>query len=296
MAVTLFDAGRLGGEASSAGAGMLAPGGEFDKPSHWLDLGIESMRLYPAFIEELQSEAGIPIDFRICGCVQLTSGEETRADFQKSAGIRVERTGEGLFYPGDGYVDPIGLLRALRCACEARRVQLRENHRVQRIESQDHSAIVIAAGAWSGQIRITHRGQIVSIPDAAPVKGHLLGFQMEPDSLPVMRRQSHIYVLQRSNGFTIAGSDEQRVGFDRSVDPAVCDDIHRRAARLFPAIADAKPVNRWIGFRPYSEGGPHVRRVEGTNVWLAYGHYRNGILLAPWTAQSVAGEIVDGEK
>src|SRR6202022_1252944 len=71
--VTLFDAGLVGGEASSAGAGMLSPGGEFDRPSVWMNLGIESMRLYPTFVDELRSETNLPIDFRICGCVQFVT-------------------------------------------------------------------------------------------------------------------------------------------------------------------------------------------------------------------------------
>jgi glycine oxidase len=100
-------------------------------------------------------------------------------------------------------------------------------------------------------------------------------------------------VLQRSNGFLIAGSNEQDIGFDCTVDPTICEDIHRRAARLFPQLGHATPVKRWIGFRPrLVEGdGPRIGRVEGTNVWLAYGHYRNGILLTPVTAQRIADDI-----
>jgi glycine oxidase len=110
-----------------------------------------------------------------------------------------------------------------------------------------------------------------------------------------MRRHGPTYVLQRSNGFTIAGSTEQQIGFDRTVDAALCDDIHRRASAIFPPIANLTPAKRWVGFRPQPAGhflGPHIGRVEGTNIWLAYGHYRNGILLAPLTAQKVAGEVV----
>jgi glycine/D-amino acid oxidase-like deaminating enzyme len=78
------------------------------------------------------------------------------------------------------------------------------------------------------------------------------------------------------------------------VDGALCEDIHRRASALFPRLADLTPSKRWIGFRPQSAfgQGPHIGRIEGTNVWLAYGHYRNGILLAPLTAQRIAGEVI----
>jgi glycine oxidase len=254
--VTIADAGNLGGEASPAGAGMLSPRAEFDKPSVWLDLGIESMRLYPSFVEELQNETGIDVDFR-------------------------------LFSPHDGIVDPAALLRALRCACESRQLRILREH-VTTVEPRDYAAVVIAAGAWSGQVRVKD----VTLPEVVPIKGHLIGFQMEPGALGPTRRLGETYVLQRSNGFLIAGSNEQDIGFDHTVDAAICEDIHRRAAQLFQPLEHATPVKRWIGFRPRSAtGDPHLGRVEGTNVWLAYGHYRNGILLTPVTAQRVADEI-----
>ncbi len=256
--VTIADAGNLGGEASPAGAGMLSPGAEFHQPSVWLDLGIESMRLYPAFVEELQAETGIDTDFR-------------------------------MFHPEDGIVDPAALLRALQCACESRKVRITREH-VTAVEPREYAAVVIAAGAWSGQVRV----QNLTLPAVVPIKGHLIGFQLEPGALGPTRRDGETYVLQRSNGFLIAGSNEQDMGFDRTVDAAICEDIHRRAAQLFPALEHATPVKRWIGFRPRSAtvDGPHIGRVEGTKVWLAYGHYRNGILLTPVTARRVAEEIL----
>ena len=250
--VTIADAGNLGGEASPAGAGMLAPRSESGS-----DLGLESLGLYPSFVEELEAETGVDVDFR-------------------------------MFHPEEGIVDPGALLQALRCACESRKVRIVREH-VTSVEPRDHSAVVIAAGAWSGQIRV----QNVTLPAVIPIKGHLIGFQLEPGALGPTRRLGETYVLQRSRGFLIAGSNEQDIGFDRTVDPAICEDIHRRAARIFPPLEKATPVKRWIGFRPRPvEGeGPHIGRVAETNVWLAYGHYRNGILLTPVTAQRVADEI-----
>ncbi len=267
--VTLGDAGNLGGEASPAGAGMLAPGSEGA-----VDLGAESLRMYPDFVEELRAETGVPIDFQICG------------------GIVIDAQGERLRYPDEGIVDPVDLLRALHCACEKRKVRI-VRERVSAIESSDYGAVVIAAGAWSGQVSVTHAAKPVTLPATVPVKGHLIGFDLEPGLLGPFLRQEHTYVLQRSNGFVIAGSNEEQVGFDTRVDAQVCEDIHRRAARLFSPLEEATPVKRWIGFRPRSIEGdaPHVGRVEETNVWLAYGHYRNGILLTPLTAQRVADEV-----
>src|SRR5262249_18972246 len=93
--------------------------------------------------------------------------------------------------------------------------------------------------------------------------------------------------------YTIAGSTMEYAGFDRSINDSVCLDIHSRASRLWPCLAASNPVDRWIGFRPATETmEPALGNVSGTNVWLAYGHFRNGILLAPVTAQRIAGSII----
>jgi glycine oxidase len=291
--VTLADAGTFGGETSRAGAGMLSPGGEFETPSRWLDLGAEGMRLYPDFVAELAEESGVPIDFARCGSKHFTdpASAKRRAELQSAAGIRVNVTPEGLFYPDDAYVDPNDMLRALRRVCETRGVAIAERRAMTEIESTEFRAVVISAGAWSSKIRVTHAGRILELPPVEPVKGHLIGFDLAPGSLGPMLRRGHDYILQRSNGFTIAGSTEEHADFDRTVDMGVCAGIHQRAAALWPVLAEKHPGAQWIGFRPFSSEGPHIRRVEGTNVWLAYGHFRNGILLTPLTAGAIAGQI-----
>ncbi|MEP7354888.1 MAG: FAD-dependent oxidoreductase [Acidobacteriota bacterium] len=286
------------GEASTAGAGMLSPGGEFTAPSPWVDLGIASMRLYPEFVEQLHSETGMDVDFRICGCLQLPSSPEaTSVELQRQAGIRVELRDIGLFYPDDAIVDPVALLLSLRKAIVARGVVV-ETWRVTEIESNEYLAIVIASGAWSGALRVSSGGGVIALPESTPVKGHLIGYQMRPGLLGPYLRKGHTYIVQRSDGFMIAGSTEESVGFNTDVDAAICEDIHRRAVEMLPALGEVSPSKRWIGFRPGPESatGPHMQRMndgEGnaTNVWLAYGHYRNGILLTPLTATKIAGEI-----
>ena len=260
---------------------MLSPGGEFDQPSVWLDLCRESMQMYREFVEKLREKTAISIDFKICGCRKFS--EDGR---------------ESHLYPGDGFVDPTDLLRALHTECDALGVELLEHQPVATIQSEDHAAVVIAAGAWSNQVSVTHGDRRVDLPPVKPIKGHLIGFDLEPGTLGPMLRRGHTYILQRSSGFTIAGSTEEEVGFDRSVDAGICAEIHRRATELWPALANRKPSRQWIGFRPCPGApgaGPYMTRVNGTNVWLAYGHYRNGILLAPLTAQRITAEIESAE-
>src|ERR1039458_320234 len=135
-AVTLVEAGALGGEASWAGAGMLAPGGEIAGRSRWAEFALESLALYPGFVEELESEMGLGIDYRRCGAVEMARTEAEWRDLmarraaQSELGIRSEVTGGGLFYPDDALVDPRDVTRALRRACEKRRVRIREQTRV----------------------------------------------------------------------------------------------------------------------------------------------------------------------
>jgi glycine/D-amino acid oxidase-like deaminating enzyme len=99
-------------------------------------------------------------------------------------------------------------------------------------------------------------------------------------------------LLQRSSGFTIAGTSTELVGFDRSLDPAIVADIRRRAAGLLPRLQAAPEPESWVGFRPATpDYEPRIGRVPGTDLWLAFGHYRNGILLAPATAQRISSQM-----
>jgi glycine oxidase len=309
--VTLLDAGALGGEASWAGAGMLAPGGEIAGRSRWAELAMESLALYPAFVEELENETGLEIDYRRCGALEIARTDAEWQDLmarraaQAELGIRAEVSGGGLFYPDDALVDPRDVTRALRRGCERRGVRIREHTRAlalrvtgERAEVEidggvlTGSAAVLAAGAWSGAMAVDGPGGRIAITATFPVRGHLLGYALEPGSMGPMLRHGHTYVMQRSNGLTIAGTSSEQVGFNREPDPRIVSDIRARAGELLPGLRLAAEPVAWLGFRPATEGfEPAIGRVGETCLWLAYGHYRNGILLAPGTAARVAGEV-----
>jgi glycine oxidase len=147
---------------------------------------------------------------------------------------------------------------------------------------------VLAAGAWSSEITVAAH----SLPRAYPVRGHLIGFRLAAGSLDPILRHGHTYLLQRGGGFTIAGTSSEHVGFDRTLDPAIAAAIHSRAAQVLPVLAGLRPEERWLGFRPAAEcDTPVLGRAGDHPLWLAYGHYRNGILMAPATAERVAREI-----
>jgi glycine oxidase len=302
MRVALLDAGRMGGEASWAGAGMLAPGGEIESRSAWSEMALDSLAMYGDFVAELESESGIEIDFARAGALELAFTDKDRDEVERRAvereklGIRSERVAEGRFYPDDALVNPRDVMSALRAACVARGVEIQEGKPVLRIEAgsggvrvdgREAAFAVLAAGAWSSRIECSH-----PLPRAYPVRGHLVGYRMPPESVPSILRHAETYILQRRTGFTIAGSSIEHVGFDRTPDAAIAAGIRERAARLLPALAGVEPAESWLGFRPAVEGDtPAIGAVGDTALWLAYGHYRNGILLAPATARKIAAGI-----
>jgi len=325
LQVTLIDAGQAGREASWAGAGMLAPGGEVTERTDWSIFALHSHSLYSGFIAELEQETGCKIDYQTNGAIEIATNESewveirARAEKQRELGIEscnldgVElspispRAYGGLFYPGDAVVDPRHVMRALLAACGSRHVRVLEHTEACGLCSTSGSVVVetksgpltakvavLAAGAWSGGIPFTSLGAPRQLPGSFPVRGHLIGYR-QPATLicRMILRNSDTYILQRSNGFIVAGTSTENVGFDRRIDPQIVADISRRAEALWPALEQAGTPEAWLGFRPRADAHqPQIGRFADSNVWLAYGHYRNGILLAPATAERVSEEIV----
>ena len=298
LKVSVVDSGRIGHEASRAGAGMLAPGGEAGPESPWAKRMVESLAMYPDFVAELEAASGLPVEFRICGAYEYGSDDApwehvlARAERQRALGIESRVHGNRLFYPNDGHVKPSHVVRALMEAAGKLGVRFVEDTPVRSIERDGvltengmmaAGTIVLAAGAWASQLSS-------GLPRAFPVKGHLIGYRMPAGSVPHIERRGHHYVLQRKCGFTIAGSTSETVGFDRALDLAQVAQLHEQTKRCIPGLPE-EWESAWIGFRPAVDGEPRVEQWRDSNLWLAYGHFRNGILLAPLTAKLIADGI-----
>jgi glycine oxidase len=321
--VHVFDRSAIGAEASWAGAGMLAPGGEFETASRLSELALASRRNYRSFVQELEKEAGVSIDFQECGALDLAFSQEElkvlteRAEKQKALGIfskalppaqvhafwpRIAR--EALagarFYADDAIVNPREMVHALKTAALQHGVQICEQCRVRRIlmgedsvlvqtdgGSGKYQAIVVASGAWSSEVAING---VPNLPKAEPVKGQLIGYHQPEQTCTTIVRHGEYYFLQRANGMLLAGASVERVGFDRQVSRDTTDYLARQAGVVFPHLAETTPTEAWVGFRP---GGERLQlgAWHSTRLYLAYGHYRNGILLAPVTAEIITSEI-----
>jgi glycine oxidase ThiO len=305
--VRVFDTREASGEASWAGAGMLAPGGEVDEASPFTRMALNSLKQYPGFIGELEELSGISIDYQHCGAIEpaFTEAEaealEKRALCQSKLGVRSQLISyksslSARFYPDDQLVAPRDVTKALRIACLRAGVSIHEHEAVTEIMpdgSGVHTAlgeyrdggVLIAAGAWSSALR-------KDLPRTMPVRGHLIAYHPDCPLIGSILRHHDTYLLQRRDNRLIAGSSTEHVGFERAIDECIVSDIHSRAMELLPELAALTPAERWNGFRPGIEGGnPVVGRIEGTSIWTAYGHYRNGILLAPETARMIAESV-----
>ena len=321
--VTVFEKGQVGAEASWAGAGMLAPGGEVDGPSPLAELALKSRLLYAGFVRELEAESGLAIDYQECGALDLAynDGEwqalQARAQLQQSLGILSKQlTNEqvatfwprvstfnlhgSLFYAGDAIVNPRDVMQALSAACHRSGVAIREHAPVEAAElkgnvvgvettgsADNFDGLVVAAGPWSSSIRI---GGGDPLPAAKPVKGQLIGFHQPDQTCNTILRHGHTYLLQRSSGLLIAGASVEDAGWDRTVEPSVTESLAQQAAFVLPHLAETSPSESWMGFRP---GGNalHIGAWGSPHIYLAYGHYRNGILLAPVTAAMAADDL-----
>lgn len=296
----LAEAGRVGAESSWAGAGMLAPGGEFRDANTWAHRAVESSNAYSEWVAELTRETGVPIDYRACGALEFPESSAdwpqllARSNRQSEFGV-LSDAGDGfVYYPQDAIVDPREVIAALTISMRARGVTVMEGARVEKLRADgvelgdrrrlESRFVVVAAGAWSREL------SDANAPDVFPVKGHLIGYQLQPGTFPQIQRRGHFYVLQRSNGFTIGGSTTEHVGFDRTVEASTVERLAKEMRNFIPDLPE-RPDEAWIGFRPGSNGDPVVGRWRDSHVWHAYAHYRNGILLAPLTARLVAAEI-----
>jgi glycine oxidase len=320
QSVLVLDRGNTRDATSWAAAGMLAPQSETESPSPFFDLCFASAKLYRDWANHLHEESGIDPEYADSGLLFVASTEEALCrlkrslEWQRSMGlngeilspeatIRLEphltlpMTG-AVFMPNECHVTPRRLLEALAAACTAKRVEIRTGVRVLEVLQAEGRAIgvrtsaeqfaarnvVIASGVRSAEIQ----GISPAIP-VSPRKGQILSLTSDARSFRHMMRWEHAYMVPRRNGELIVGATNEDAGFDRSITPAGVGSLLQRAQQLSSLIADLPIGEIWTGLRPATPDGlPVIGRAEVDGLFYATGHYRNGILLAPITAVSVA--------
>jgi glycine oxidase len=329
LAVTVIERGIPGAEASSAAAGILGPQMESDTPGPLLELGLRSRALYPALAAELRDATGIDIGYLKSGVLAVAFDAAQEADlaarrtWQLARGLRVEtlsptsvRTLEpalspelvaALRFPDDGQVNARELARGLSQAAAAAGATFLQGRYVRRVlidrgaavgveldgELLAAGAVVVAAGSWSGLVE----GAGVPAQVVRPARGQLASIETRP---PILRHVISLhgrgYLVPRRDGSVLAGSTMEMVGFRKEVTVAGLAQILTMAHTLVPALADAPITSTWSNFRPYTEDHlPVLGLTPVRGLVLATGHFRNGILLAPMTAQVIAELVMTGQ-
>lgn len=297
--VEVLERAVVGAEASSAAAGILAPRLEAHGQEPMRSVGIESLELYPSWVERLGRDVG----FQRCGLLlAVLEGQEVPSPDVDARWVDDARALEpalgpavrgAWWLPEEATVDTRRLLPAVHAAAEEAGAAFRVGTVVKHVhaggvELEDgtrlRGRVVVCAGAWTGEVP-----GLAALP-VRPVRGQLAGLQGVPLQRVVFGAGG--YLVPRADARVVCGATMEEVGFSRGVTAAGVRQVLDTAMRLAPALGGAAFEGAWSGFRPGTPDGlPILGQVDG--VWVASGHYRNGILHAPFTARRMAGALLD---
>jgi glycine oxidase len=321
--VEVVDRGDFGQEASWAGAGILAPGNPARARTPIDQLRAHGVTLYPALSAELRERTGIDNGYLRCGGLEFVApGEETTDKEWRGEGIAFERLddkavsrlepavaprGGAFLIPDMAQVRNPRHLKALQAACASLGVLLHPGWHVHGFEQQGRritaaqsvsgplraARYLLAAGAWTDSL-LNQLGFQVNIH---PVRGQIA--LLHPEA-PLFRRVLLLgprYVVPRADGRILVGSTEEDAGFDKRTTAGAVRDLLELACTLAPPLAQTPLERSWAGLRPGSpDGCPFLGPVPGfDNLFIAAGHFRAGIQLAPATAL-VMKELLLGQK
>lgn len=310
--VLVVERGEPGHEASHAAAGMLADC-TLETPALLQPLATASARMYPEFVLELQDESGIDVDLRDPGTLVFPPPEHvherrgfTTASLLPAPLAQLEPAladpNRPTFYLKERSVDPRALTSAALKAARHRGVDISSGTavtgvlvpegRVSGVSTKKAvyraPVVVNCAGAWAGHIS----------PHAfptRPIKGQMLSVVGVPANvLRHVIRAQEVYLVPRSDGRILIGTTVEDAGYNKRVDAATIHHLHQAAIHMIPALGTARVLEAWAGLRP---GTPDHLPILGATTTAGYfvaaGHFRDGILLAPITAHVLA-QLITG--
>lgn len=325
VSVMVLDAGALG-QASAAAAGMLAPLAEARREGPFVPLAVESLRLWPLFVDQLREETKTALRIAGPGMLRVaqTSAEEAALcaalDWQRGFGLPLHHLDAaevhalepaldtsvcgGVLSPLERHVEPRLLLQALRSACVRRGVVISPEtvtdfetggSRVQAVQTEktriSGGAYVITSGAWSEAL-----GPALGVRfPIHPLRGQMLALgPLHPLPFKHTLYAQGGYLVPRTDDRVIAGATEELAGFNAQTTDAGIESLAAMAAALVPSLSTASQHSIWAGLRPVSADGlPLLGRLPGwDNIHVAAGHGRNGILLTPLTGRLMAGHLL----
>jgi glycine oxidase len=313
---------------------MLAPATEVHPgEDSLLALNLVAAERYPSFVADLERASSRDVGYRACGTLVVARDADEKAALddlyalQRSLDLSTERLSgaacrelepgltprvrAGILVAGDHQVDSRALVEALHIACHERGVNFAGSRAVE-ITSQRGAVtgvvladgrrlpsehVVLCAGCWSPALEGLPEGPL----PVRPVKGQLLHLRV-PAGSPLLGRSIRgggvhgVYLVPRVDGRVVVGATVEEQGFDQRATAGAVLTLLDEAYGMFPGLAEAELTEISVGLRPGSpDNAPLIGPLELDGLFVATGHYRNGILLASVTADAIVGLLMIGE-
>ena len=320
--VTLIDKSFSGQESSWAGGGILLPLYPWRQPQAISTLVLESIKKYQALSECLTNATGIDPEWYNCGLLICKNPDiENAIKWCHTHNIPFKKAGDSFLKPLDTQASqPLWmpsiaqarnprLLKSLKAYlvdagvnfienCEIIGCLLKNNKVDTLVTHQQNirvNQLIISTGAWTGGLAKQLIPDSLHQPKVSPVKGQMILFDANPDTLPHMILDEGHYLIPRKDGKILAGSSVEYAAFDKSTSATVKDDLFTFATELFPTLKQYPVSHHWAGLRPGTEQGiPYIcKHPEISNVAINAGHFRNGLVMGPASAQLMADLILD---
>lgn len=327
--VTVIEQSKIAAKASGAAAGMLGAQTELIGNGPLFRLALKSRAMFPAIIAELEERSGIQIGYETKGIYKVAVSEKHEQDLKaliklhNTAGEKAEWLSNdelikrepglaksmlgAMFIPEDGQVQAYELSLAFAKAAISLGVEYHDfttihdfiikDGKVTGVQTSQgdllSDSVVVAAGAWSGLL-LEKTG--ITLP-VFPVKGECYSVVSNRKLLNSTICTEDCYIVPKKSGRYIIGATMRANTFDEKVTVGGISSLMNQATALLPEIANAEWEKAWAGIRPISGDGlpflgehPYVKQL-----YIATGHYRNGILLAPATGELMA-DYLDGRR
>ncbi len=319
LAVSLFDKGRLGKQASFAAGGILSSMRPWFEHSDSAKLSSEGKACYEDYTKALKDETGVDPEFYRSGLLMIdeadlghakTWADKTKfsySEHHKEYPVHMRIPDKSIFFPEIAQIRVSRLLKALRASLVKLDVSIFEDTAITGLElnkgrcdaiitgNGKHCAslFIISAGAWSEKISRPINDDI----KIKPVLGQMLCVKFPKQQLKSMILDGAHYFIPRKDGHVLIGSTMEDVGFSKDITQSARNDLMDWAFALWPDISAAKFIKQWAGLRPATGNGiPYLSKFEGyENIYINAGHFRKGILQAPVCARKIADMIFSAD-
>ena len=314
VSVTLVDKGKVGGESTWAGGGMLSPMYPWRYPAAVSVLFKRSHALYPALMQQLKLDSGIDPEFIQSGMLMLKTEKSAAIEnWSQQFAMPVEfldlhqvnsieaalkpTHAPAVFLPDVYQVRNPRFIQALKISLEKAGVLILEDTSIKKLlikqqqvigAETEHGLIeadkvLVASGAWSRSLLET--ADIKT--NIHPVKGEMLCLKTKPGLIKTLLLSEGRYLIPRKDGHILVGSTQEHVGFDKTLNPAVKNDLYDFAVALLPQLQHAEIVTQWAGLRPGSvDAVPTMGQCADIDgLFVCAGHYTNGLATGAASAE-----------